>query len=95
MSVKFKILNALLLGISQISPTEIQAQVCKGIRTVPAALLGNITATKKGNNESIHRQRMVKNDGTLLCSHFISVKSREQTIGQMERKKKVRVVFFS
>ena len=56
------VLSASLLGISPVSPTETQARVCN---EHSAALL----------IENTHRYRMVKND-TLVCSHFILVKSK-------------------
>ena len=86
----FKILNALLLRNSLISPTETQAQVCKGTGNTPCSTVGKYNQKKKGKNEYIH----LKNDCTLLHTHFILIKSREQTTGQMERKKKVRVVLY-
>lgn len=81
-STKFKILNALPLGISPISPNaSMCVQRCKNL-------------TKNGNNESIQQYRVVISDSTLLCSHFILVKSKEQTVGQMQSKKKLREIFF-
>lgn len=90
MSIKFKILNALLLRISPISPN---ASMCmQRFKNTASSSSGNLT--KNGNNESIHQYRVVINDSTLLYSHFILVKSKEQTVGQMQSKKKLREIFF-